>query len=524
MLRSSSYFMLLASFALTSLTANGIFLDGEGFYALKGETRTAPGASSETGMHQAIDQSFRLLGEGRLNEKSSVFLEFRLFDNESKAYLGDESLPQTCDKDLGCEKTSQNVSEPAYRAHTPKITRIYVRYASDFCLVEAGRRPRDWGLGLFLDAGSKPFATSHSVFDGISCLINMQKSQNMGIAFGFDKLAETGKPIDSQGLNRAKHGASLKHDDVDQIYLSIELDDRKANVSSALTKHVGIYASKIMSGDADKGGLQTDMTFIDLYTGFFFGQLALKSEVLFRLGKTADPNATRYGGARDSGDGPAINSMQSIGGTVQGEWAFGHLGSTVGPDEFGRGTASFHSVFAGFSYAPGEDGGYYSGSDDKLEAAIHKNKRKSQARAIAFHKNFSPALILFNARSELSYMGVDGIYDPSRIMNAQIFHLGYRYNDQAFGSIETKLITASLNETIPADVSAYYANKNTVPVGYYGSDLGFELDVTYKRQIGRELEFGLGAGYLIPSQGLRINQDKKPVAELLVQSSLSFNF
>lgn len=515
-------FFLIISFAafFTATFAHAIFLDGEGHYALRGETRTAPGASGRRGLHQAIDQSFRLIGEGRLNEKSSMFLELRLFDDERSAYLGDLAHPEQCEKNTDCSSSPQNTSHPGYHPYIPKATQAYIRYASDYCIVEAGRRPRSWGMGLFLDAGDEPFSTSHSIFDGISCDINMQKSQTLGISFGFDKLAETGRTVDKEREDTITHGPSLPHDDVNQFFLAIEHDDRKTNAGSSVTKHVGIYAAKILSGPVSKGGLGTDMTFVDLYTGFFIGNIAMQSEVLFRLGKSADPSTTRLGGARYYRDGPAENKMQSIGGTLQAEWTFAKSGSSIGPEEFGRGNATQHQIFGGYTYAPGDSNGYYEGSDESVGIL----RRPDQAKAIAFHQNFSPALILFNGRKEIDDLAIDGVFDPSRIMNAQLFNFGYRYKDLAFGHFEVQLITASLNETIPNDVYEYYRLRPTKLIGYYDTDLGWELDLKYWRQFGRELDVGIGGAYLLAGKAWQTHQDHKPTPNMLLQTYLSFNF
>ena len=534
---------LISIFVLRATNGLAIFLDGEGHYGLRGETRTAPGASSNRGMHQAIDQSFRLQGEARLNEKSSTFLEFRLFEDERSAFLGDDAEAEVCEGD-DCSQKPQNVTHPGYKPYVPRVHRAYVRYASDYCLIEAGRRPRSWGMGMFLDAGNTPFSTSHSIFDGISCDINMQKSQTLGISFGYDKLAERGRKVDTKSEEVINFGPSSKNDDVNQYYLAIELDDRRSNAGAAVTKHVGIYAAKVNSGSVSKGGLETDMTLVDLYTGFYIGNISLKSEVLFRLGKSADPNATRLGGARDSGNAPAVNKMQSIGGGLEAEWTFAKSGSSIGPEEFGRGNATHHQVFAGYSYAPGDVNGYYSSTDEAAEEAIHHKNRGTHAKAMAFHQNFSPTLILFNGRKEIDDLSEDGIFDPSRLMNAQLIHFGYRYKDLGFGQLEVQVATATLNEVAPADVTQFYpvrqaseVNKASAadreyvlsryqgrPIGFYGNDLGWELDLKYWRQFGKEMDVGVGVGYLIPGDAWKTSDGDKPKSNLLVQSYVAFNF
>ena len=79
---------------------------------------------------------------------------------------------------------------------------------------------------------------------------------------------------------------------------SIEWDDTKANAGAAFTKHIGIYFAQISSSsDIDSGGTDTDLKFLDLYTGFFFTDLAFRNEILFRMGQSAAPAFARLGGS-----------------------------------------------------------------------------------------------------------------------------------------------------------------------------------------------------------------------------------
>lgn len=514
--------------------AYSLSFDGQGHYSLRGETRTKPGMASDRGLHQAIDQSFRLLGEARLNDKSSFFMELRLFDQPREAYLGDKAQPQECSEGNGnkCEKAHQNVREPGYKPYTPHVTKAYARYAFDYCILEAGRRGRNWGLGMFLDEGNEPFATGSSVFDGISCDINIQKAQALGISVGFDKLAETGSPIgDHDGLT---FGADNTHDDIQQFFLTIEYDDRKANAGSMFTKQIGIYAAKVASPATEKGGSNTDLTFVDLYTAFFYNVLSLKNEVLFTLGKTADPNMKSLGGAvTDTADdnGIATNNMGSIGFAGEFAWKLASSGSYIGPEEFRQGDASSHTVFMKYAYAPGDGEGYYSETgevtasttDEKLKA-LNTSKRNKKASAVAFHRNFKPALIMFNGRARIDDMRVDGVFDPGRVMNAQVYSLGYRYEDLSIGNFEVKGIYGFLNEGMPSDVEDYYKNQTKKPVGYYGTDLGMELDLAYWTHIGKDVDLGLAAGALIPGKAYRTSEEDKPQTNYLLQSYVSFNF
>ena len=512
----------------------GLGFDGKGHYGLRGETRTRPGMALDRGLHQATDQSFRLLGEARFNDSSSFFLEFRLFDNPQEAYLGDKVRPRECEAGTGaaCTGAHQNVREPGYEPYIPKVTRAWARYAFDMFILDAGRRGRHWGLGIFLDDGSSPFSSGASIYDGVTFDVNLQKAQTLGISAGFDKLSETGSPIrDHKNLT---FGADNPHDDIDQIFLTIKYDDRKANAGSLFTKQIGIYSARLMSPSTKKGGSNTDLTFVDLYTAFFYGSFALKNELLFTLGKTADPNMTSLGGAyRDPNDehGIARNDLGSVGFAGQLSWKLASSGSYIGPEEYRQGDASSHNLILRYAFAPGDKNGYYDDTGDESNArdgsrarALNVSKRDHKASAVAFHRNYKPALIMFNGRARIDDLRVDGIFDPGRLMNAQVYSLAYRYEDLAIGNFEARGIYAILNEGMPLDVEAFYKNEARKPVGYYGTDLGFELDASYEAHIGRDVHLGLAAGALIPGKAWRTADEEKEQVNYLLQTHITFHF
>lgn len=522
--------------------AYGFSVDGDGHYALRGETRTAPGFSKKTGFYQGIEQSFRLLGEARFNDQSSMFLEMRLFENPREAYLGDTGKPVDCSKknENSHECEHQSTGEPRYEPYTPKITQAYIRYAFDYCIVEAGRRGRDWGLGAFLDSGSDPFETDASIFDGFSCDINIQKTSTLGFRVGYDKLAETGAYVDSAATGSRRFGANDTGDDIDQYFFTIEYDDRKANAGEAFTKQIGVYFAQVngaeyKTNDAGKesGGSSTDLKFLDLYTGFFLADFSLRNEILFRMGKSADPNWQSLGGSQYEDSKPARQKLDAIALAGAFDWTMSRSGAAIGPAEYNRGDASRHVFFLNYAYAPGDEGGYY--NNDIPGAAnntdVNSSARDSNVKAIALHRNFKPALILFNARPEADSEIVQGAFNPGRVENATVFGTGYRYESMATGNIEAKLVTASLLTGVPGAVTSYYdsiedtpTDNGKRPVGFYGKDLGWELDLTYTYKVGREAELGIAAAAALPGEAWQTEVDSKPVAEFLLQTSAAFRF
>jgi len=537
--------LIIAALLSVSQSAFGFFVDGDGHYALRGETRTSPEFSKDTGTFQAIEQSFRLKGEARFNDISSMFLEFRLFDNPREAYLGDTAEPENCrgttGTDENCTTRSQNSGEPSYQPYTPKVTQAYVRYGFDYCIIEAGRRGRDWGLGIFMDSGEDPFDTSASVYDGFTCDVNIQKTQTLGFSVGYDKLAETGVGFNpTSGVDR-KYGANDVGDDLDQFFFTIKYDDTKANAGSAFTKQIGVYFAQINSASLKKGGSNTDIKFLDLYTAFFVGDLIIRNEILFRMGKSADPNWIALGGNSGLREGePQTNKLESIAIAGSLTWIISKSGAPVGPIEYNQGDATQHLMFFDYAYAPGDKDGYYGTNDSGPLEGGRQNEgfeRDANVNAIAFHRNYKPALLLFNARPEADNLSEDGVFNPSRMVNASMLSTGYRYESMQNGNFELKFITATLLQGIPGNVKEQYNNTKQAdidngttnddgkrPAGFHGKHLGYEIDLTYSKRIGKEANLGVAAGFALPGDAWKVDEKSKPTTSAVIQTYAAFRF
>jgi hypothetical protein len=541
--------LVLATTVVTMTgNAHAFFLDGNGHYALRGVTEKNPGFSTASGTYQVIEQSFRLEGEARMNDKSSFFLDMRLTDDPGTFFLGDRPKPRACSPrrvpsgdntyttTTDCTDRHQDTGSPGYKPYQPIFTSAYARQAFDLCLVEAGRRPRNWGIGVMMDGGSKPFSSDWSVYDGIDCHVNIQKSQSIGFKVGYDKLAETGTWIDNPyDRNLAdpssetefdgrggSFGATNPSDDLDQYFFTIEYDDRKANAGAAFTKQIGIYFANVIGKDS-----KTDIKLVDLYTALYLSNLTLKNELLFRLGKSADPSWIELGGARfDNGD-VATNNVQSVGFAGVLEWTMSRDGSAIGPADYRQGNASRQLMFLDFAYAPGDENAYFrdsSGLSDESLNTIGESQRSSKTGTMGFHRNYQPALILFSGKSGTEKTGVPGVYDPGRLMNVTMLGLGYRLESMESGVFEAKLLNARMNAAIPQAVRSYYESaEGDKPVGFHGDDFGFELDLKYGVTPSREFEYGVEAGYARPGNALKVS-NAAPAPVVLLQSYAAFKF
>ena len=115
---------------------------------------------------------------------------------------------------------------------------------------------------------------------------------------------------------------------------------------------------------------------------------------------------------------------------------------------------------------------------------------------------------------------VDGVFDPFRIMNAYLLGLGYEIESNKFGNIKAELFYSSLLQAMPDDVKEDTASAETKMVGYYGKDIGYELDVTYSYLFDRGLELGTNLAAAMPGDAWKIKEDKEPENNYLVQALL----
>ncbi|MCX6125781.1 MAG: hypothetical protein NTV34_13695 [Proteobacteria bacterium] len=581
---SKSFFhSILTTFAVaTATSSHGFFLDGAGYFGTRGETRVYPEFQKDRGLYQATELSFDLNGEIRANDRASFHLRLGIFDDPSAGYLGDTSEPGTCQPrrsstggetdSTTCKGRQQSTTNSGYSSYKPVIREAYAKYAFNYCLLSAGRRSRDVGMGLLHSSAKRPFETDPSTFDGFTCDVNIQKQQDLGFYFGFDKLQETGGYIDnpydrptSEASRENEYrtrptrgfGANSAGDDLDQVFFGLTLDDLKSKgQSSSFSKQVGIYFSNILGADS-----KTDVKYLDLYTGVYAGKLAFRNELIFRMGKTADPNIVAIGGLRDDPDGgTATNNVSSIGLAGEFEYTWAKSGASLGPSEFNEGNATRHLSFFTYAYAPGDPDGYYGGVNSflrsdteptatKNRAEISETKRDKNAKAMAFHKNYKPALLFFNGKGTSRYLSRGGVYDPQRVMNASLFTLGYRYESQEAGIFDVKLITGRLIAGIPGEVKDYYAAREgrvaatnraitasgdtsdkyresniDRPMGYSGQDLGYELDLIYHWQYRREVELGAGLAGALPGKAWDISADSSPTTQLGLFGSFALKF
>ena len=536
-------FRLVVFFILFSVAGEGfgVFLDGEGHYGLLGELRTRP-AFTKIGKYQAVRQSFSFLGEARYHDRSSLFLELRLFSDPRSSFLGDHPQPADCPPrymedgtpatEEGCEGEHQSITAPGYNKLIPRVSQVFVRYSFDYCLLEAGRRGRDWGLGMFLDSGREPFSVQQSVFDGVTCHVNVQKNQALGFSVGYDKLAETGTygyaashfPEQKDTPGGETFGSINNDDDIHQLFFTIEYDNREAADNSGFSRVTGGYFASIFSDNN-----AVSVKFFDLYLALFYKEFAVHNEFLFRLGRSADPSWHLLGGKTSTASDTATNELNAVALAGNFSWLFHKSGSAVDRMDNRARPRQRHTLLFDYVIAPGDDDGYYRDltvqeEDDKnVREGFASSNRDTDARAMALHPNFKPALIFYNGISAAQGQKIPGIYDPYQLVNVYLVALGYRYENFVWGDLEFKLITGKLQHGINDKAKEYYRSKDTRPFGYYGRDIGYELDLKYSYTVGQELDLGLAVAMAIPGKAWKTSSEEQE-HNFLLQSSVAFKF
>ena len=76
---------------------------------------------------------------------------------------------------------------------------------------------------------------------------------------------------------------------------------------------------------------------------------------------------------------------------------------------------------------------------------------------------------------------------------------------------------------MPEEVKIATENAETKMVGYYGKDIGYEIDLQYSYLFDRGLELGANAAAM-PGQAWKIKDDNEPENNYLVQGYVTFNF
>lgn len=423
-----------------------------------------------------------------------------------------QSLPFA---DLSINKTNDpllpGVQRVGSKSDNLSLMQAYFKYTSPFGIFQAGRMPRNWGLGLWRNARWNPFFGRISTADALSF------ESKLGV---FDLRALFEK---SDITQEGQSGSSCQY----TIEAKIIKDPLDSDYSG-FKRDVGVAYSYYVH-DASK----TSLSHIDAYSTIFYNEVFLGLEGLYVWGDTKSPNYFELGGAY-ADEGELTGSKQQVNAFAVLLKANYLLDSSILESE-----KSIYSYFEASqklasykrpnSQVLGFWGGMSSGSKDQFKL----KKGKGDIKALPMHPNIRPSFLMFND----SLPERPGM--PSgRVVNTSFLRLDYSYENSSFGKIQPILVWAMLNQTNPVygqfcqgndygdkclkdidnndgrDISGLGKSKN----------LGVEIDVQYRYTTESLVTLGADVAYWFVGDAWKQSDGKKSNAAYGFRFSIAKEF
>ncbi|MFZ9520852.1 MAG: hypothetical protein ACO3A4_10270 [Silvanigrellaceae bacterium] len=471
--KSSALALCACGFGLTQ-TAHAATAQVNGEAAVVGEfiSNTPPTGSELKGLR--VPLGLRL--EGRASNSVSVFLDLRYNANNypNVAFpLG--NMEGTSE---GLKATGNDVNHPFTRnggrgekRELLKVNQAYVEYMADVGRFQAGRIPRHWGLGVWLDDTWKPEGGSISTSDAISYAVDF--STRLWATAYWEKISEG--------------SLSSRSDDADALTGEILLsDDMTDGGATGVSRKLGIAFSKYDHSDSS-----TELKILDIFGEFAFGRLGLGAELNWPTGKTSSFNFDSLGGESAVANGPTysresqtvegLNILVRAGYQLGGGAAPGDMTSKISQTEAARRRRPTSQV-AG-SQIINLLGGFSRGDAD---AFANVKTKDSRITGVPMHPNVRPAFLMFNPLSQ-DIAGMPG----TLVRNVVFGKAEYSYESPTFGMIAPAVVFARLDQTNSKTTDG------TASVGGNGN-LGFEVDLTYSYRTMDGVRFSLDGGLWVP--------------------------
>lgn len=263
---------ILLILILSSSQAYGAFINVSGYVGLLsgGVYNSSANATDD---YLATEFPVALDFVVRPGDLVALHLDLRLSHHDEPPLFGEDFGPLDSEADFHF-----------FNDLTPRVSEVYVEASTKLCLINAGRRARNVGLGMFFNDASEPFSATQTLFDGISCEVNTGTVKQLGFTLGVDKLRE-GDPNNNG-------------DDLQQFFASISFDERKTNSIHQLSKQVTLYFAYLNSASPHDFGEQQDK-YLDIHTGLYWKNLSWESEALLRMGQASGSSWESYGGRAD---------------------------------------------------------------------------------------------------------------------------------------------------------------------------------------------------------------------------------
>ena len=435
-----------------------------------------------------------LMLEGRASSNLGVFLDLRFNANQYPNTA--VSLGNTADMSAEDIASGKAVKQPfsldagrGEKREELKVSRAFVQYeSSEAGRFRAGRIPRNWGLGIWMDDTWKPEGGTRSTSDAVSYMVDFPSA--LTVTGYWEKISE--------GL------LSSRGDDADALTVEIMIPDEIIDIgASGLNRNLGLAFSKYDHSDSG-----TEIRVLDIFGIFSYGRVGFEGEINWPNGSTKSLAYASAGG--DSKQCPEISNpnnkyvtcdAQSVDGLnilMRARYQLGGGVAALDKSVKLSQTESARSRRPTSQVAESQilsvTAGYSKGDSDAFEGVTQPDSKVS---GLPMHPNVRPALLMFNPLSEV----VPGM--PGAIVQNVIFsRLDYSYESPTFGMITPALVFARLDKLNKTSA----VNAKTVGTV---NNLGFEVDLTYSYRTMDGVRLSLDGGLWVPG-GAWEKQGVKP--------------
>ncbi|MEN9810140.1 MAG: hypothetical protein RLZZ488_1707 [Pseudomonadota bacterium] len=436
-----------------------------------------PKSAEFKGLRRGVRVPLGLRLEGRASSNVSVFLDLRYNANQYPEVAF--PLGNMEDTSAGAKTTGNDVNHPfskfggrGEKREWLKVNQAFVQYDSgDAGRFRAGRIPRNWGLGIWLDDEWKPEGGTRSTSDAISYTLDFP-SELLATVY-WEKISEGSLSSDT--------------DDADALTGEIVIGDRGTDGSSSgLSRKLGLAFSKYDHKDSS-----TELKILDIFGVFSLGRAGFEAELNWPTGKSRSLNYASAGGEAVNPDGSALSrdsqSVEGLNILMRARYQLG--GGVSAPDrniKISQTDATRQRIptsQAGESQILGLTAGYSRGDADAFDNVKNKD---TKVTGIPMHPNVRPAFLMFNPLS------ADKAGMPGAIVRNVLFaRAEYSYESAGVGMLTPAVIFARLDQT---NTKASAADTN---VGG-NSNLGFEFDLNYSYRTVDGLRISLDGGLWVP--------------------------
>ena len=423
--------------------------------------------------------------EGRASSNLGVFLDLRFNANQYPNTAFSLGNTEAMDTDAGL--SGFEVKHPytltggrGEKRETLKVNQAFVQYdSSEAGRFRAGRIPRHWGLGLWLDDEWKPEGGTRSASDAVSYTVDFPSA--LSVTGYWEKISEG--------------SLSSRGDDADALTGEILISDELTDAgSSGLSRKLGLAFSKYDHADSN-----TELRILDIFGVFAYGRMGLEGEVNWPTGKTKSLAYSSAGGATEAQRCPEISNpnklyiscdSQSVDGLnillraryqLSGGIASADKSAKLSQTEAARVRRPTSQVAE--SQIISLAGGYSKGDSDAFDNVTN---RDSKITALPMHPNVRPAFLMFNPLSA-NVAGMPGAI----VRNVLFARADYSFESPTFGMLTPAVIFArldSLNKNTASDVKKFGAVNN----------VGFEVDINYSYRTMDGVRLSLDGGLWVP--------------------------